>query len=183
MKLKTAAAAAALLTLSVQPLWADEVTDTLQNAIAAYEDGDMQYAFEELAFAQQLLQEKRLEQFRSFLPPVPAGWSEVQNNYNQGGGMVMVNVTYRGQAGQIMVTISLDNPQMAQVSQMLSNPAQLSGNRKMVRIGRYKFIEQPNQMMGVVGGRIFVQANGNDMNVLRAAIDGMDLRGLAGLVN
>ena len=47
--------ASAIALLTAMPLAADEITDTLQSAIEAYEDGDVQYALDELEIAKQKL--------------------------------------------------------------------------------------------------------------------------------
>ncbi|WP_287187034.1 hypothetical protein [Rhodovulum sp.] len=48
--------ALACLALAPAPALADEVVDTLNSAIAAYEAGDVKYALEELAYARQKMQ-------------------------------------------------------------------------------------------------------------------------------
>jgi len=43
-------AAAAAVLVAAQPLMADEISDTLQSALDAYQEGDAQYALEELDY-------------------------------------------------------------------------------------------------------------------------------------
>ncbi|MEO1346849.1 MAG: hypothetical protein AAFV74_22110 [Pseudomonadota bacterium] len=45
---------AAALAMSVSTAQADDITEALESAMQAYEDGDTQYALEELEFAKQL---------------------------------------------------------------------------------------------------------------------------------
>ena len=54
---------------------ADDVTDTIQSALDAYNEGDIAYATEELNFALQLLKEMRAGDLMSFLPEALDGWT------------------------------------------------------------------------------------------------------------
>ena len=72
---KVICAATIAAAATVTPTLADEVIETLEAAISAYEEGDIQYALEELAFAQQLLNELRTGELSSFLPEAPEGWT------------------------------------------------------------------------------------------------------------
>lgn len=162
------------------PALADEVTDSLQGAIAAYEDGDLQYALEELTYAHQLVLELRQEALNAFLPDAPDGM-EKQMQEGYGGQMgLMANANYRGQQGNISLQIMMDNPQVAQMVAMFSNPQQLAGQGKLVRIGREKFIQQGNnQYFGVINNRVMVRVSGNPPEQLLEMLKSMDLKGLA----
>ncbi len=71
---------------------ADEVSDTLESALSAYNEGDIQYALEELEFAKQLIMALKTDALSAFLPEAPNGWArEVNSEMNSslafmGGG-------------------------------------------------------------------------------------------------
>ncbi|MBC7157047.1 MAG: hypothetical protein H5U20_05975, partial [Rhodobacteraceae bacterium] len=72
-------AAAAALALST-PARADEITDTLQSALDAYQAGDIAFALQDLAYATQLLNALKAEGLATFLPPAPDGWTRTDNS-------------------------------------------------------------------------------------------------------
>ena len=57
------------------PALADEVTDTLNSAMQAYQNGDIRYAVEELDYAKQLLQAMKADELSGYLPEAPDGWT------------------------------------------------------------------------------------------------------------
>ena len=82
--LTAAALAAALLPL---PAMADDITDALNAAIAAYESGDIQDARAEIAYATQLLNDLQSEGLSAFLPEALDGWTrEVSDDPSTGLG-------------------------------------------------------------------------------------------------
>ena len=65
----------ASLALLAAPASADEIADTLQSAIDAYQEGDVQYALEELDYARSKLLELKTDALSGFLPEAPEGWT------------------------------------------------------------------------------------------------------------
>ena len=172
----------AALTLA-SPIWADEITDTLQSAITAYQDGDIQYALDELEFARQKMMEIKTDSLGAFLPPAPDGWSvESNSEMNAGlammGGGVGAEATYTGPEGQtVKITLMADSPMVASMGAMVTNAAAMG--MKVDRINRQRFAVQDNQIIGLLGNRVLVQAEG-DMDMARALLEAMDLAGIAG---
>ena len=71
------------------PAAADEITDAIDGALAAYNDGDIAYATEELNYALQLLSEMKSETLAQFLPAAQDGWTrEDDDGMAAGLGMV-----------------------------------------------------------------------------------------------
>ncbi len=108
-------AAAAAVLVAAQPLMADEISDTLQSALDAYEEGDAQYALEELDYARQLLLALKTDALVEFLPAAPDGWTrEVNTEMNTGlammGGGTGAEATYEGDGQRVTITIMADNP-------------------------------------------------------------------------
>ena len=82
MRLLTLATAATLALAPVPSLadsHADPIATSLQNALDAYADGDLQYALDELAYAEQLLNALKAEGLAEFLPEPMDGWTMTLN--------------------------------------------------------------------------------------------------------
>jgi len=163
---------------------ADEVTDTLTSAIDAYESGDVQYALEELAYAQQLLQALRAEGLTGFLPPAPEGWTrEIDTEMNAGlammGGGTGAEATYDGDGQRITVTLMADNPMVGAMAAMFSNPMLMAASGRITRVGRQKFVDQDGELTGLVDNRILVQASGGSPEDKVALLEKIDFGALA----
>lgn len=173
-----------LIALPLCPATADEVTDTLQSAIDAYEDGDVQYALEKLTYAQQLLQAMKAEGLVAFLPPAPAGWTrEVNMEMNQGlammGGGTGAEATYDGGGQSVTLTLMADNPMVGAMAAMFGNPMLMATQGQIIRIGRQKFVDQGGEVTGLVDNRILVQVSGASNDAMMPLLQAIDFDGLA----
>lgn len=178
-------ATAFLLPAAAQPATADEISDTIQSALEAYEAGDVQYAAEELAFAQQLLNEMQTAGLAEFLPPAPDGWTrEINQDMTAGlavmGGGVGAEATYKNadDTESFKITMMADNPMVAASAGMFGNAAVMASAGKMVRVGREKFIIQNRQLSGLINGRILVTAKGGEPEMLVPVLEQIDFRAL-----
>lgn len=174
-------AASAIAISTLQAAQADEVTDTLNSALAAYEEGDVQYALEELEYAKQLLSAMKTDALEAFLPEAPDGYTRtVSDDMSAGmammGGGTGTEATYSNGSDEFTITIMADSPMTAMMGGMISNGAAMGLEIK--RVGRQKFVVQDGDLMGLVGGRILVQASGADLDFLAGVLKGMDFRGL-----
>lgn len=171
--------AAALL---AAPAQADDVIETLESAIEAYQEGDIAYATEELAYAQQLLKEMRSDELGSFLPDAPEGWTRTLDDstasgYAMMGGGTAVAAEYSSEDGeQFTITIALDSPMLAMVAPMIKSASAMGA--KLERVGREKFANQNGELMGLIDNRIFVQASGADVDVMVDVLETMDFKSL-----
>ncbi|MFW2543145.1 hypothetical protein ACN2XU_10920 [Primorskyibacter sp. 2E107] len=167
---------------AASPILADEVTDTLKSAMTAYEEGDIQYALDELEFAKQALLRMKTDSLGAFLPKAPDGWSvEVNSDMNTGlammGGGVGAEANYTGPDGQdIKLTLMADNPMVASMSAMVTNAAAMG--MKVERIGRQRFAVQDGQILGLIGNRVLVQTEG-EIEMAKTLLETMDFAGLA----
>jgi hypothetical protein len=178
MRALTPILAAAALTLSA-PAQADDITDALTAAIAAYEAGEIADALDELAYAEQLLQGLQAEGLTVYLPPALDGWTrEVNAEANAGmgfiGGGIIAEASYSGQGGSFTVTLMADNPMVAQMGAMLGNRAMMAMMGEIVRVNRENFLNQDGQLTGLIGGRVLVQASGGDMDTMVAHLEQID---------
>lgn len=178
--LVTATLAAALPALAA----ADEVTDTIQSAVEAYEAGEIQFAIDDLQYATQLLQEMKADSLTGFLPPAPDGWTrELDTEANAGlammGGGSVVTGRYSGPDGNFELTIMLDNPMVAGMAGMFSNLTMLRQMGQVSRIGRQPVLNQNGELTTLVDGRVLIQASGADPEVMMPFLEAMDFEGLA----
>ena len=170
------------LIAAANPGLADEVTDTLSSALQAYEDGDIEYAIEELDYARQLLQDLSSQALTGYLPEPLAGWTrEISDEgMNAGlaflGGGVAAEAEYTDGSTRFKVTIMADNPMVAGFAPMIAN-AGLMG-MKMHRVGREKFYENDDQLIALIDNRILIQTEGAAPEVMIGVLEGIDFAAL-----
>lgn len=173
----------ASLALLAAPAAADEITDTLQSAIEAYEQGDVQYALEELDYARSKLNELKTDALSAFLPEAPEGWTrEIDTEANAGmammGGGVAAEASYGTPEGDYYtVQMFADNPMVASMSAMIMNAGAMG--LKTERIGRQKFALQDDQTMGLIANRILLQVDGPDAETRKRLLEAMDFDAMA----
>lgn len=180
--MKHLALSTAILALLAAPVAADEVTDTLNSALKAYEDGDTQYALEELEYAKQLMLEMKTDALNQFLPPAPEGWTREVNNEMRAalgmmGGGVGAEANYRSGTGEkFKITIMADNPMVGAMAGVIGSAGAIGA--KIRRVGRQKFMDQKGQLSSLVDNRILVQASGADIELMIPVLETIDYRKL-----
>ncbi len=176
------AAFAAALSLAATPLLADEVTDTLSSALQAYEEGDIDYAIEELDYAKSLMRAMKTTALEQFLPEPPAGYTvEVDTDVGTGmamlGGGVGTEGTYSNGSDEFSISIMVDNPMVTAFGGMLNNAGLLG--MKVERIGREKFVVDDDEITGLIDGRILVRAEGGTADIVLPVLETMDFKALS----
>lgn len=163
---------------------ADDVTDALNAALDAYEDGDVSFALEELNFALQILQSMQQNTFQQFLPEAPAGWvREIDKDMNAGlammGGGTGASAQYRAEngSGSYSVTLVSDNPMVMSMGAMIANAGVMGMEVK--RVGRQRVAIGENQALALVNNRVLVNIEGNDPDLLSDAMESIDFEGLS----
>ena len=173
----------ASLALLAAPASADEIADTLQSAIDAYQEGDVQYALEELDYARSKLLEMKTDALGAFLPEAPEGWTrEVDTEANAAmammGGGVAAEAEYSSPDGEnYTVQMFADNPMVASMSAMIMNAGAMG--LKTERIGRQKFALQDSQTMGLIANRILLQVEGPEAGTRKMLLEAMDFDAMA----
>lgn len=171
----------ALLAIA-NPTLADEVSDTLSSALQAYEDGDIEYAIEELDYAKQLLQAMATQALASFLPEPLEGWSREISDSDVSAGLAMIGggagaeATYSNGTDDFKLTLIADSPMVSMFGGMLANAGMLG--LKMHRVGREKFIESEGELTTLIDNRILVQAEGAAPEVMLELLEKIDFEGL-----
>lgn len=181
--------------LSLSPaLRADDVTDSVEEALKAYKDKDYATAAQALDAAAQLVRQKRGELFKELLSDAPAGWEADEATTSAAGaamfgGGVTAERNYTKGDSSVTVKFITDSPIMQGVMMMMGNPmfANADGG-KLERIKGQKAIFKNRDGSGsvnvVVGGALLVQIEASDTSDadLRKFAESIDYAKLAGML-
>lgn len=178
IRISALTAACALL---CTPVLADDISDALASALEAYEEGDLDYAMEELDYARSLMTALKTESLQAFLPEPPNGWTrEVDSDISSGmavfGGGVGAKATYSNGSESFTITIMANNPMVTAFGAMLGNAAMLG--LKIERVGREKFLNDDGSLTGLIDDRIMVKAERGDVETMLKVLETMDFKGL-----
>ncbi len=122
--------------------WGDEISDTIEDALASYKQGNISATKEDLSYVLELLRQKRGEQMKAYLPAPLTGWhadkatAQMAGVGMLGGGTTLSRV-YTQKRAKIRIEIIADSPLIAGLGSMFSNPI-LSSGGKLKRINREK---------------------------------------------
>ena len=174
-----AIALAALLALGVSaPASADDVTDQLRQAEAAYARKDLPAALNALATAASLISQMKAEAWKAVLPDPPPGWAaDPAKVITVGpavlGGGVSVERHYRRGADSIDVSVIADSPMLQSVAVLLGAGLMVSGSELMVIDGqRVAYDDNDNTLQAIVADKVLVKVQGS-RGVDKAALEAM----------
>lgn len=155
---------------------ADEILDTVEEAVNQYTKGDYDGAANNLDFAAQLIRQKKSESLKEVFPDPLEGW-EAQPPVSQATGTavfgrsVSVNRTYRQNSSLVTIDIVSDSPVMQSLTMMLNNPViagaggarleTFSGHRGVVQ---YNEANRSGDVNIVVADRYLVTIKGQDVD-------------------
>ena len=180
------------------PACADEILDSINEAIEAYKEKEYAEAAESLEYAKQLIQQMRSENIMKFLPEALPGWeSKTAETQSMGmlGGMSGVQKEYfkpgTGNQGRKRITINImgESP-MLQGMMVMFNPAYAGAQGgKLQKIKRNKAIVKynPDSRSGeanvLVAKTYIVSIKGNsvDKKDLLDYAEAVDYKGLKDL--
>ncbi len=168
------------------PAQADEISESLQLALDAYEAGDINAAKEEIDYAAQLITQMKAAGLSEFLPDALPGWIRDENDRSRqgsmsfGGGM-SASATYTRENDRITVQLMADNQMVTAMAGMFGNSAMLGSLGQIKRIKRQKVvITQKGELQAMINNHIFVQINGQaPIEEMEAFFGAMDIRGLS----
>lgn len=183
---RTATALLAIALSAATPAWGDEISDTIKSALESYGAGDVSRTHEDLTYALQLLNQKRADALKAFLPAPLDGWKLNESEGSAGGGMAMfgggltASAKYTRDRDRVEVQIVADSPMVASMAMLFNNPAALGAQGKVTRIGREKVLVKENgEMQTLVDNRVLVQVSGRaPAKDLEAFFRKIDLNGL-----
>ena len=176
--MKIALASAMVVGLVVFPgaVSADEITDSINEALTQYKNNDYAAASESLSYALQLLGQKKGVQLQELLPKPLPGWtadeasSETINAAIMGGG-INAERRYQRDNSSVTVKFTTDSPMLQGMMMMFSNPmfATADGGKLEKIKGRkaiIKFNSRNNSgtITIVVGNRTLILIEGNSVN-------------------
>jgi hypothetical protein len=156
-------------------LHADEVTDSISEALENYKDGHYSDAVASLNYASQLIQQKKGEDLTPILPEALKGWTaEDASSQAMGAAMMGGGVTaerrYFREDSSINIQIITDSPILQGVMMMLSNPMfAASDGGKVQRINQQKAVvkyqqaDRSGSIQIVVANRFLVTIEGSDV--------------------
>jgi len=174
-------------------VWADDVLNTINEAVNQYKNGDFSGAASNLDYASQLIRQKKSEQMKKLLPEPLPGWNaEPANAQALGtavfGGGINASRTYTRKTSTISIDIVSDSPLMQSLLMMLNNPmlAGASGGKLESIRGQRAIIQYNEEKMSgevniIVGNHILVTVKGQkvDRADIVAYTQAIDLDALA----
>lgn len=182
-------------TLFVAPgaVFADEITDSIEEAMEYYKENNYVEAANSLDYASQLIRQKRSGNLETFLPEPLSGWSaEDVKSQAAGpgylGGMISAKRKYKKDKSAVTIEIITDSPALQSMVMMFSNPAYASADGgKLTKIKRQKAIikyhssRQKGEINIVVAKQYLVSVKGrnisqNDLVDYASAIDYQKLK-------
>ena len=137
---------AILLSCTPGMVWADEISESINEALEYYTKGDYVEAVSSLDYAAQLIRQKRGSSLKSFLPAPLSGWkAEDAESQAAGqamfGGIVTAKRLYHKNSSSVTVEIATDSPFLQSMVMMFSNPAfATTDGGKLKKIKRQKAI-------------------------------------------
>ena len=128
-----------LLTTSVM---ADDISDTLEEALASYKQGDVSQTKEDVIYVLELLKQQSGNTLKGQLPEALEGWeAEEAKSETAGAGMfgggTTLSRTYNKSKSKIVIEIITDSPLLESLGSVFANPMFASGG-EMKRINREK---------------------------------------------
>ncbi len=187
--------AAGFLIITPMKAQADDVLESIEQAVTLYKQGDFSGAAGNLDYAAQLIRQQKGAQMEQFLPEARPGWigGDIQTATMGAmmlGGGVSAERTYEkeGEDGRITVSIVTDSPVLQSMLMMFTNPAvAASSGAKMETIAgqravvNYTVSERGGEINMVVANRILVTVKGHDVekNELVDYVGAINFRGLS----
>jgi hypothetical protein len=147
---------------------ADEIADSMKEAMRAYDAGKFNEARTAMQEALQLLSQKAAAGLGAALPPPMPGWTakDVETNtaaLGMLGGGNMASRQYTNAQGQnVEITVAADSPIVAQLGVIMTNPMLAGTMGKLIRIGDQRAILSTNgEIQMLIENRILVTINGS----------------------
>jgi hypothetical protein len=165
---------------------ADDITDALNAAIEAYEAGDVQDALAETAYATQLLNDCNPRGSPASCPPrSPAGRGRCRTSPPPASASWAAAARRRpstpAPAGSFTVMMVADNPMVGAMAGMLGNAAVMASMGRIERINGESFLNANDELSGLIGGRVLIQASGASVDDMAAHLEQIDFDALADL--
>jgi hypothetical protein len=177
------------------PVLADDVTDSIDEALKKYNSGEFADAVQSLDYASQLIRQKKGGQLEAFLPePIPGWKAKAAKSQATGaaifGGAVTAERSYEKGDSRMEVKIITDSPLMQAMMMMFSNPVMAtSDGGKLEKINgekaiiKYSSDNKDGSINMVIANRFLITVEGNNVTRqdLIAFAQGIDFKKLAAM--
>jgi len=159
-------------TANTSLVYADDITDSINEGLKYYKDGQYSDAATSLNYASQLIQQKKGGSLKLLFPEPLSGWKAEDATSETSGAAFGVGISAEREynKGQSAVTIEIvaDSPMLQGVMMMLSNPmiSQADGG-KLIKVGgqkaivKYDSTNKSGDIQVVVANRFLVSINGD----------------------
>ncbi len=157
------------------PAYADDITDSIKEALEYYEAGQYGDAIGSLNYAAQLIGQKKGGQLEDFLPaPLPGWTAEKADSQAAGaamfGGGVSASRSYRKGDATVDIQIITDSPMLQGMAVMFTNPmlaASDGGKLEKIKgqkaIVKYSEADKNGSIHIMVAHRFLVSVEGTDV--------------------
>jgi len=164
------------LTLGGGPVRADDVTDSINEALKYYNESNFVEAANSLDYAAQLIRQKQSADLQDYLPKALAGWTE-ETGTGQAvapamfGGMISAEKRYHRESSTVTVKLITESPNIQGLMMMFSNPmlATSDGGRlqkiaDQKAIIKYRAEAKSGDINLVVAKRMLVTVEGTEVS-------------------
>ena len=147
---------------------ADDVSDQIDKAVAAYRAHDNQAAITALEAASNMLHQARADALKALLPVPPPGWTADPAETSAVsaamlGGGTSATGTYHNGEQRVQVQITTDSPMLMGMAALLSSPMAAASGVKTVTVGGrpLSYTANDNSYMTLVADKIMVKVDGS----------------------
>jgi hypothetical protein len=172
------------LALAAGDARADDVTDQIGEALAAYQRRDIPAAIAALDAATALLRQSRVDAWKDLLPPPPDGWTGAEAEGTEVtaallGGGTGASRHYTSGDDSVDVSLLTDTPMVEGMAALIGNPMLTGAAGRTAVIGgrRFAYMRDDNAYVTIVANKVLVRIKGSekvDDKVLRAFIGAVD---------
>jgi hypothetical protein len=170
-----------LLTAQIcaMPVYADEISDQIKEALQSYEKGELGEAISALNYAVGQIQEKRTSELKKVFPAPLPGWKAEETSGTFApmalfGGGVTVSRHYYTEKGAKTVDIEIisDSPLLQSMMAFITNPALLAAQPgyRLIKIREHKAVqkftdqEKEGEVSVVIRSRMLVTVKGHGLD-------------------
>ncbi len=147
---------------------ADDVSDQIDKAAAAWRAHDSRTALTALDTASNLLHQARADALKALLPLPPPGWAadDAETSAVSAamlGGGTSASRSYHNGPQRVQVQITTDSPMLLGMAALLSSPMAAASGVKTVTVGGrpMSYTATDNSFMTLVGEKVMVKVDGN----------------------
>ncbi len=182
--------AMALLAGLAQAARADEITDQIGRALAAYRQNDLIAALAALDTAANLLRQAREDAWKTMLPAPLPGWDAKPAEVMRLGGLVLgggtgVSRAYTKGGDSVQISVLADSPMLQGIAGAIGGVlgSGLAGRVSTIAGQSVTYLAADNSYLALLAGKVVVRVEGSrgvDEPTLRQYLSGIDCAGSGG---